>query len=165
PITKITWDNVALVSPATAKAIGISDIYDGKNNENFTSVVSITISGRSVDVPAWILPGHADDSLTVLCGYGSELGKVSTGVGTNVYPLRGSDSMYSSAATVAATTGTYMLACTQDHHSMEGRPLFRQATVAEYSQDPQFAQSMVPVPGKKEGEDFAITLFDAQTYP
>ena len=165
PITKITWDNVALVSPATAKALGIKDIYDGKNNENYTSVVSITVSGRSVEVPAWILPGHADDSLTVLCGYGSEVGKVSTGVGTNVYPLRGTDSMYMSPATVSATATTYMLACTQDHHSMEGRPLFRQATVAEYAQDPQFAQSMVPVPGKKEGEDFAITLFNAQTYP
>jgi Fe-S-cluster-containing dehydrogenase component len=158
-------DNVALVSPATAKTLGIKDIYDGKNNENYTSVVTITVSGRSVDVPAWILPGHADDSLTVLCGYGSELGKVSTGVGTNVYPLRGTDSMYSSAATVSATSATYMLACTQDHHSMEGRPLFRQATVAEYAQDPQFAQTMVPVPGKKDGEDFAITLFNAQTYP
>jgi Fe-S-cluster-containing dehydrogenase component len=118
-----------------------------------------------VTIPAWILPGHADNTVTVLCGYGSSVGKVSSGVGTNVYPIRTSSAMYAATATVSANQGTYMIACTQDHHSMEGRPLVRQATVAEFQSDPDFAQKMVYVPGKKEGDQFAISLFNAQTYP
>jgi MoCo/4Fe-4S cofactor protein with predicted Tat translocation signal len=165
PITKITWDNVALVSPQTATALGIKDIYNGKNNENHTTLISVTVNGSSVTIPAWILPGHADNTVTVLCGYGSSVGKVSSGVGTNVYPIRTTSAMYAATATVSANQGTYMIACTQDHHSMEGRPLVRQATVAEFQSDPDFAQKMVYVPGKKEGDQFAISLFNAQTYP
>ena len=165
PITKITWDNVALVSPQTASDLGIEDIYNGKNNENHTTLISVTVGDNSVTIPAWILPGHADGVVTVLCGYGSSVGKVSSGVGTNVYPLRTSTSSYSAKASVDVNQGSYMIACTQDHHSMEGRPLFRQATVAEFQQDPTFAQEMVYVPGKKENDPFAITLFNAQTYP
>jgi molybdopterin-containing oxidoreductase family iron-sulfur binding subunit len=165
PITKITWDNVVLVSPDTANSLGIKDIYNGINNENHTTLISVTVNGNSVTVPAWILPGHADNVITVLCGNGSNVGKVSTGVGTNTYPLRQSSAMYAAKASISADQGTYMIACTQDHHSMEGRPLYRQATVAEYQDDPTFAQKMVYVPGKKDDDPFAITLFDAQTYP
>jgi MoCo/4Fe-4S cofactor protein with predicted Tat translocation signal len=165
PITKITWDNVALVSAQTATTLGIKDIYNGKNNENHTTLISVGVNGASVTIPAWILPGHADNTITVLCGYGSNLGKVSTGVGTNVYPIRSTSAMYAAKASVTANQGEYMIACTQDHHSMEGRPLFRQATVAEFESNPDFAQQMVAVPGKKENDPFAITLFNAQTYP
>ena len=165
PITKITWDNVALVSPQTAVSLGIQDIYNGKNNENHTTLISVSVNGASVNIPAWILPGHADNAITVLCGYGSSLGKVSSGVGTNVYPIRSTTGMYAAKASVAANQGEYMIACTQDHHSMEGRPLFRQATVEEFQSNPDFAQKMVYVPGKKEDDPFAITLFNAQTYP
>lgn len=165
PITKITWDNVALVSPQTAISLGIDDIYNGKNNENHTTLISVAVNGASVTIPAWILPGHADNSITVLCGYGSSLGKVSSGVGTNVYPIRSTSGMYATKASVTVNQGDYMIACTQDHHSMEGRPLFRQATVEEFESNPDFAQKMVYVPGKKEDDPFAITLFNAQTYP
>lgn len=165
PITKITWDNVALVSPRTAISLGIDDIYNGKNNENHTTLISVAVNGASVTIPAWILPGHADNSITVLCGYGSSLGKVSSGVGTNVYPIRSTTGMYAAKASVTVNQGDYMIACTQDHHSMEGRPLFRQATVEEFESNPDFAQKMVYVPGKKEDDPFAITLFNAQTYP
>jgi len=165
PITKITWDNVALVSPQTATSLGIKDAYNAKNNENETALISVAVNGASVSVPAWILPGHADNSITVLCGYGSSVGKVSSGVGTNVYPIRSTTAMYAAKATITANQGSYMIATTQNHHDMEGRPLFRQATVAEYQSDPDFAQKMVFVPGKKEDDPFAITLFNAQTYP
>jgi len=165
PITKITWDNVALLSPATAKKLGVKAIYDGKNNENDTVLVSLKVGNKELNIPSWILPGHADECVTLLCGYGTALGNVSTSVGTNVYPLRTMGALYAANAILTPTEETYMIACTQDHHSMEGRPLFRQATVEEFNKKPDFAQKMVKVPGKKEGDPFAITLFDAQTYP
>jgi len=165
PITKITWDNVALISPQTATSLGIKDAYNAKNNENETELISVVVNGASVSVPVWILPGHADNTITVLCGYGSSVGKVSSGVGTNVYPIRSTSAMYAAKATITTNQGSYLIATTQNHHSMEGRPLFRQATVAEYQSDPDFAQKMVFVPGKKEDDPFAITLFNAQTYP
>jgi molybdopterin-containing oxidoreductase family iron-sulfur binding subunit len=58
PLSKLTWGNAAHLSPATAKRLGIGN----------GQVLRLTIDGRSVDAPAWIMPGHANDSFTVHCG-------------------------------------------------------------------------------------------------
>lgn len=82
PFTKITWDNAALVSPATAKRLQLL-------NED---VVDLKYRGRSVRAPVWILPGQADDCVTVHLGYGrTRVGRVGNGVGFDAYALRTSD--------------------------------------------------------------------------
>lgn len=178
PITKITWDNVALMSPATAESLGVE-------NED---LVTIAVGGISVQLAAWIQPGQADDSITVNAGYGREgIGRVAdvqqdnselfqtavTVGGVNIYPVRSTEAMLFSSAAVDPASGTYTIACVQDHHSLEGRDMYRQATLSKYQDTPDYASfkyvHKYPVPGMKEAakkdEDVPISLFDEQTYP
>ncbi len=174
PMTKITWDNVALMSPATAASIGVE-------NED---LVSVAVNGKAISIAAWIQPGHADDSITLNVGYGREgigrvadMGRENSQLldpsenygGVNVYPLH--YSLYASGA-VSKSSGTYKIACVQDHHSLEGRDMYRQATLEKYKDTPMYASfayvHKYDVPGMKEaaelGEDQPISLFDEQTY-
>ncbi len=168
PMTKITWDNVALMSPSTAEELGIEDNGLG---EGETDVVTITVDGTSVEIPAWIQPGHADGSITVTVGYGREgIGKVANGTGTDTYPLRTTESMlYATGVSVSLAGRSYEIACTQDHNSMEGRSLLRYATMEEYREDPDFSSYESAYGGEMPGEAFAeergsdqpLSIFDA----
>ena len=171
PMTKITWDNVALMSPATARKLGIRD--DRKFNSDAVPVVKITTESGTIEIPAWPEPGHADDSITLYAGYGrTGLGRVADGVGVNVYPLRTSMSMSVQEGTISPTGTMYDVACVQDHHSLEGRDMIRMATLDEYREKPDFATYKsvhgYQVPGikeaKAEGDDKGpISLF-TETY-
>src|SRR5690606_28080635 len=85
PITKLTWDNVALISPATAASLGLTS----------GDVVTIRHAGRQADAPVWVQPGQPDNSISVQLGYGRErAGRVGAGVGFNAYALRTSGAMW-----------------------------------------------------------------------
>jgi molybdopterin-containing oxidoreductase family iron-sulfur binding subunit len=135
PMTKLTWDNAALVSPKTASALGVAS----------GDVVTLERGGRRVEMPVWILPGQAENSIAVALGYGrSRCGRVGRGVGHNVYPLRTSDSPgFAAGVTVRPAGRRYQLVSAQDHHSMEGRPLVREASLQYYRQHPDFAKHAV----------------------
>lgn len=165
PMTKITWDNVALMNPVTARNLGIRDNNPFGVVEH--PVIRITTGQGEVDIPAWILPGHADNCITVTTGYGrSGIGSVADGVGTDTYVLRTTDHMlYHSSVDVADTGRMYEIASTQDHHSLEGRPLIREATMEEYRDQPTFAPDEVYIPGRPEGYDDPVTLFAEQEFP
>ena len=133
PVTKLTWDTAALVGPKTAEKLGVAN----------GDLLTVTMDGRSIDVPAWIDPGHAQDAITIGLGYGRpRAGRVGTGVGVNAYALRGSSAPWYGAAEVAKGRGTYQLVSTQDHWSIEGRNLVRSAKLDEYKANPAFAHEM-----------------------
>jgi molybdopterin-containing oxidoreductase family iron-sulfur binding subunit len=137
PVTKLTWDNPALLSPATANALNVTD----------GELVAVTVGGRSLTLPAMIVPGQADETVVLTLGYGRrEVGRIGNGVGFDTYSLRSSDGPDFDAATVAKADGTALLAATQEHGSMEGRALIREATLDEYKHEPAFAQEAVEVP-------------------
>jgi len=116
PITKMTWDNAVLVSRKTAKELGVAN----------GDVVEISLNGWSVQGPIWVQPGMADYSLGLALGYGREkAGRVGTGVGFNAYKIF-SGKYIETGATVKKTGATHVLACTQHHWSMEGRPAVRE---------------------------------------
>ena len=69
PVTKVTWDGVALVSPATALANGWAVEEDA--GKAYATVVSIEApGGATATMPVWVQPGHPDNSITVTMGYG-----------------------------------------------------------------------------------------------
>jgi len=142
PLTKLTWDNAALIAPVTALKLGLA-------NEE---VVELTYQGRAIKAPVWITPGHAEDSVTVYLGYGrTQAGQVGSGKGFNAYALRTSDAMqFGSGLTVRRTTERYRLACTQLHHGLEGRDIVRGATLDEYQRDPKFAYKEKDFPKLEE---------------
>ncbi|HKV38832.1 MAG TPA: 4Fe-4S dicluster domain-containing protein, partial [Blastocatellia bacterium] len=145
PITKLTWDNAALISPNTANRLGLS--YDvaargGEHGKIYVDTVELELQGQKLKAPAWIMPGQPDDCITLHLGYGrTRTGRVGTGVGFNAYSLRASNAMWTApGARVTKVDGEYILACTQFHHSMEGRDQVREATLAEYRNNPEFAR-------------------------
>jgi molybdopterin-containing oxidoreductase family iron-sulfur binding subunit len=131
PMTKLTWDNAALVSPATARTLGIET----------GDVVRIERAGRSIEIAAMVMPGQADNSIAVALGYGRRaVGRVGARTGFDVHPLRTSEAPWTvTGVTVTRTGRKHQLVSTQEHRSMEGRPLVREASLGEYKKDPRFA--------------------------
>ena len=121
PVTKMTWDNAVLVSRKTARELGVAN----------GDMVEISLNGRTVKGPIWTQPGMADYTLGLALGYGRErVGRVGTCVGFNAYKIF-SGKYIASGAAIKKTGETYVLACTQDHWSMEGRPAVREFNRAE----------------------------------
>jgi MoCo/4Fe-4S cofactor protein with predicted Tat translocation signal len=132
PQNKMTWDNAVWFSPKSAQRYGV-DTGD---------VIEIALGGRKVDGPVWIMPGHADESITVHFGYGrTRAGKVADGVGFNAYALRGSASPWlATGVEITRKSHGYVFATTQHTQTMEERDPFRVATFSEYHDHPQFAR-------------------------
>lgn len=134
PLTKLTWDNAALISPQLAERLQVAN----------GDVVELEYQGRSVRAPVWLTPGHADRSVTLHLGYGrSRAGRVGTGTGFNAYDFQtGSSPWHIDGATLRATGERQTLAATQHHHLMEGRDLVRVGTLDELKADPQHPEFM-----------------------
>ncbi len=120
PLTTLTWDNALLVSPALAERFSIV-------NEE---VVEVSAGGRNLRAPIWIVPGHADRSMTLYLGNGrSRAGTVGTAVGVDAFALRTSEAPWVVAdATLAKTGKRYPLAAAQSHNRMQGRDIVRTVT-------------------------------------
>lgn len=142
PLTKLTWDNAAFVSPSTAQRLGLS-------NED---VVDLRLAGKNVEAPVWIWMGHADDAITLHLGYGrTGAGRVGDGAGFNANILRpGNGEWFNQGLEIRKTGKRYTLASTQDHSSMEGRAIVRAGTVEDFHRDPGFASKMAHLPTDKE---------------
>ncbi len=145
PITKITWDNVALLSEATAKKLGLrADAFQIETPRGtfVAEYISIQHAGAEVKIPAVVQPGHADDSVTLALGFGrAKTGQVGAGTGFNVYPLRTSNAVsIASGATVTKASGEYDIASTQDHGTLTDAlrtrsEIVREVTLEEFHKD------------------------------
>ncbi|RKG81588.1 4Fe-4S dicluster domain-containing protein [Corallococcus sp. CA049B] len=129
PVTKLTWGNAALLSPATARALSFEK----------GDVARIEVLGQAVEVPVLVLPGQPDDTVTLALGHGRQrVGPVGQGVGVNAYALRFRDLPWGGGAPTLTRTGRHhALALTQEHWSMEGRQLALQLTQASFLAKPQ----------------------------
>ena len=145
PLTKLTWDNAACMSPKTAQSLGLSYNFGataGEHGRAYADVVSLRVHGNALDLPVWILPGHADNSVTVHMGFGrTRAGRVGNNVGGRAALLQNSRNFwFASGLQIEKVRAKHLLACVQGHHSMEGGELVRGATVAEFAKDPEFAK-------------------------
>ena len=143
PLNKVTWENVALISPKTAARLGLNKCNDPrdhvggaqgtsfintKGGNQFSDTVKLTYQGADIEkqVPMWITPGQPDDVITIFMGYGrTRAGKVGTGLGYNAFDVRRSDAMYHGFGEIASRGETATIASTQIHFNMEGRDLLR----------------------------------------
>jgi molybdopterin-containing oxidoreductase family iron-sulfur binding subunit len=145
PITKVTWDNVALISVNTAKALNVKNEKLLKINKGQDSVV----------LPVWVLPGIADNTIVLELGFGRHTGRVSDGVGVDVNPLRKSTGVsFAGGFSVHRTLGEHTIACVQDNHGLDEEKLasdaiqerlpviVRESTLDEYQSDPAFAMGL-----------------------
>ncbi len=150
PLNKVTWENVALISPNTAKKLGINqdkrynDYAGGELGRAFintkggnmeSDLLELTVNGTklSENVPAWIAPGQPDDVITIFLGYGRErAGRVGNGLGYNAYEVQKSDAMWFSKGDIVNTNYQTTVASTQIHFNMEGRDILRNWSLEEY---------------------------------
>jgi molybdopterin-containing oxidoreductase family iron-sulfur binding subunit len=143
PVSKVTWDNVALISPDTAARLGVHATGD---------VVALDLGGRRVRAAACLQPGQANDSIDLQFGYGrTRVGRVGSDEGLprgyDAFALRTSAAPWFAAGLSVTTTGDYSkLATTQGHFNMEGREIVKAATLAAYTADPSFAHGHEPGP-------------------
>ncbi len=143
PLTKLSWDNAAMLSMATAKKLNV---------ENGDMLAISLSSGAKIDIPAWILPGCADDSISIFLGWGrfkeeeQKHFKVAHESGFNAYPLRSTGSQWIlTGASVGKGSGSHSLVCTQEHGTMAGRALIRETDAATNKSDPKWAPKMSPL--------------------
>jgi len=139
PITKLTWDNALLMSPRTAKDVGLGDVLHGNEQVPWSPMVDLEVGGRKLQVAVWIVPGMADGALLLHTGYGRRRGgNVCKAAGFDVGVLRVKDARWSvsSGVSVKPNGESYDLASTQDHHSMEGRAPVRTTNVQTYEAHP-----------------------------
>ncbi len=130
-LSLLTWDNALLISPATAERLGVAA----------HELVDVSFRERTLRVAAWIMPGHAEDAVSLYLGYGRDWAeKASQGLGFNSYALRTADAFWFGAGAELTPTGEhYELASVQDHDTMAGRDLVRTATLAHFQENPTFA--------------------------
>lgn len=139
PLTKLTWDNVALISANTARKLGVSHPDYEKDKRGRAAVVDqieLKVNDRALSepVPAWVMPGQPDDVITIHLGYGrTRAGRVGSGPGFNAYEIRTSNAPWiATGAQVTKAAGQYELATTQVHFQMDGRDLLRESSLEEF---------------------------------
>jgi MoCo/4Fe-4S cofactor protein with predicted Tat translocation signal len=149
PITNLTWDNAALVSPRTAEKLKIQQSFRAEGGERGTTetdLVELTVNGRKLTVAAHVLPGMADDLIVLHLGYGRtrecRIAAPKDGVapGFDSYKLRGTDALWTAAAKLERTNKHFLLAVAGAYYAMESRRPVRHGTVADFDNDPEFAQ-------------------------
>ena len=146
PVTKVTWDNYASLSPGAAKKLGVED----------GDVVRVAVDGGpAIELPAFIQPGQHDAAVAIALGYGragtDRFGKVGppwfeararpnvVGVNASAFiaTMDGVRQYSGRAVTITKTGGRHQLASTQVHHSLsvagdpEPRPIIQETTLAE----------------------------------
>jgi MoCo/4Fe-4S cofactor protein with predicted Tat translocation signal len=159
PVTRLTWDNAMMVSPATAQKMGVK-------SEDY---VELNLGGRKAFAPVFVTFGHADNSVTLHLGYGRlRTGSVGTGTGFNAYLLRTSaEPGFARGLRVTKTDKNYPLAVVQHQYTIdfEGHPaeqesvaavqqrdLVQIATLDEFRKDPTFAKA----PDTTENRDLSL---------
>ncbi|MDA7915826.1 TAT-variant-translocated molybdopterin oxidoreductase [Verrucomicrobia bacterium] len=148
PISKLTWDNAMLVSPQTAKGLGLTNLDqsdDGSYNNPkrgmfFPQILTVMVNGKTVTGPAWVIPGMADETIGFPLGYGRKVtGRVGENSGFNAFAARNSDSLgFATGAKVSTNGEQLQLAATQEHGVMEGRssrPHVREFTLDQFTRD------------------------------
>jgi molybdopterin-containing oxidoreductase family iron-sulfur binding subunit len=142
PISKITWDNYASISPALAKEL----------NVEMNDLIKISSEGKTLTLPVMVQPGIADKTINIELGYGRDVvGDVGKNVGFNAINLMTKNNSLSpfvvSNVSVSKVSGKHKLVSTQEHHSLDDtfvkdfhriRKIIQEGTVEEYIKDPHF---------------------------
>jgi MoCo/4Fe-4S cofactor protein with predicted Tat translocation signal len=153
-VSKLTWDNAAFLSPATADALALGNKVNGFSTNRMSRIgreivadlIELQYRGRKVIAPVFIQPGQPDNVVTIHLGYGRRIaGRVGSDAGFNAYAIRTSDApWFGSGLQIAKSGGTYSLATTQSHHLLDAeeigeRDIVRSGSFEEYKKHPSLA--------------------------
>jgi molybdopterin-containing oxidoreductase family iron-sulfur binding subunit len=162
PLTRTTWDNVAMISPKMAQQWKLDQLGDQNDHQSDAqNVIEIEFQGRKVKAPYWAQPGHPDNSVTLFLGYGQQVtGRVGTGYGYNAGSVRPASAQYmGQGAKIAITKEFWSVAVTQGHFSMDEREPVKAKNLDEYQKNPNFVHGKQVEPGDLE------TLYQPKDFP
>jgi molybdopterin-containing oxidoreductase family iron-sulfur binding subunit len=152
PISKITWDNAALMSPKTAQDFQLKT----------GDVVQLKYRDRTLDAAVLMSPGHADGSVTLSLGYGRSGSELrAQGVGFNAYVLRDSQRPWCDTGLSVSKTGLkHPFALTQEHWSLEDRDPAREISLAEWIRHPLSSEELptLHAPVEYEGHKWGMAI-------
>jgi len=183
PVTRATWDNYVIVSPALARTLLDIDLNNGGEADAYEvnppkKVVKVTVNGKSVELPALIIPGTHPDTIGIAVGYGrsEKLGKSVVGTGKNAFPfasLSGATvSFMNGDVTITSTGDKYPVALTQTHSRYDTAQgnrteVMKELTLAAYKKNPteirdEREEELKPWGGleKFEGQGTIYPVFD-----
>lgn len=173
PVTRATWDNYVIVSPAMARTLLHIDLNNGGQADAYEvnpdkPVVKVSVNGKSISLPVLIIPGTHPETIGIAVGYGrhEKLGKAAKNVGQNVYPFsiwNGSTiDFVNPNVTIEATGDTYKVALTQTHYRYDTpqgvrTEVVKEMNLVQFKHDPQEilkerAKELEPWGGLKEFE-------------
>ncbi|HKV34012.1 MAG TPA: 4Fe-4S dicluster domain-containing protein, partial [Pyrinomonadaceae bacterium] len=163
PLTKVTWDNVALVSPNSAQSLTLGPRPENAvhGREHYVPMIDLVDQqGRTLrGVPVWVMPGQPDNVITIHLGYGRRLaGRVGGAanpderVGFDAYSIRTSyEPWFNSGVQVRNTNGQHLLATTQLHFNLEDpnfstepRDVVRSESLEEFLNHPKHEEHEHP---------------------
>ena len=151
PITKLVWDNAALVGFATAE----------KHHLANDQVVELAFHGRMIKAPVFVVPGMAEGSVVLHLGYGRwRAGAIAYDHGFNAGDLRPADAPWGGPGlTVKGTDEKYRLVSTQMHRNLEGRDLVRVGSLVGFVANPNLFHE-----GSHHEETSLTPLYEYDSY-
>jgi molybdopterin-containing oxidoreductase family iron-sulfur binding subunit len=160
PITKLTWDNAAILSPGTAHRLNVEQ----------GDLLQLTYAGHSLRAPVFIQPGHVTGAVTLHLGYGrTRAGRAGTGVGFNPYGLRTTRALWHDTGLDAQKiSGSYPFASTQDFHALDPevggvpdtrRHIIHKGNIEEYKKEPESVHEGAEAPPRE------LTIYPEWKYP
>ncbi len=152
PISKVTWDNY----------VASSIVYASKNNLADGNLVTLKGGSVATEIPFLRQPGQANNTLSIAVGYGrpryDKAGVPIEVIGKNVYGLvtfvNGAYSYISYESSIEKASGSYTLAQTQTHHTLEGRDHYRSTSLSKYTANPKSFQKQIEVISLWEERDY-----------
>lgn len=137
-MSKLCWDNALLISPSLAKELGITSAV--KKNNYVSDVVELSVEGRTIKAPTFVLPGIAQYSVVMARGFGRTWGDVATNIGVSAAAVLGTSGSVLQGVKLSKTSETTNLCSTQDHFGVPGN-VVKELTFAEQSAEPAGAAS------------------------
>jgi Fe-S-cluster-containing dehydrogenase component len=169
PLTRLTWDNAALLSPTTAAKLGLAVTADSSHeSREHQPVIRITTASGHIEAPVWIQPGQPDDAITLHLGGGRRRGgRVLANIGVDIAPLRSTKNLwFSPDAHIEKLLRTHQLACTQNHQVMDGRDIVRERPIADLPAPdaPPTSPDLYSSKRDKDGSTVHLSLYDEVKY-
>ena len=147
PITRLTWDNAAFISPRDKQRLGIT--------ENSGEMLKLTYQGRSLNAPVFVQPGMAEGAIVVHLGYGrTRCGRAGDGMGFNPYGLRTATALWQDTGLDAQKVGgSHEFANAQDYHALDAdgldRHIIHRGTLAEFKKNPESVHEGAETPPRE----------------
>jgi MoCo/4Fe-4S cofactor protein with predicted Tat translocation signal len=156
PMTKVSWDNYAILSPKVARDKFNIDLSDRHQADDYEVVmdkqlIKLKVNGKEIIIPAIVVPGTHNEVIGIAVGWGRQsanadntpnyIGRAAAGAGFNAFPLLGFNGMttdwYATGADFENTKDSFKLALMQTHSNTEGRTeVVKELTLNKYKADP-----------------------------